>query len=137
MHEDIALMPQIIIQSKSLAFIKKPLYCYRSSSLSSMSTDFQKNKEKKIESQENQFILIHFLEKQHKISEFKCQYQKLISRCAYIAVFFNPSSIEKYYHFKSLWNIPLFPNFDVSIRKQIQSRITISIILLRKYFKKH
>ncbi len=135
MHEDVALMPQIIIQSQSLAFINTPLYHYRLSSSSSMSTDFGKNREKKIQSQSNQFILVHFLEKQHIVPEFRRQYQQMISRCAYIAVFFYPSSIERYPQFRSIWSIPLFFHFDVSIRKQIQSRIVISFHLLRSLLK--
>lgn len=134
MHEDVALMPQIIIQSHSLAFINTPLYHYRVSSSSSMSMDFQKNKEKKIQSQINQLILVRFLEKLHNSSDFLRQYQKLISRCAYIAVFFNPSSIGEDYHYKFLWKYPLFFHFDVSLRKQIQSRIIICLYNFRKLF---
>jgi len=134
MHEDVALMPQIILQSHTLAFINSPLYHYRVSSSSSMSLDFQKNKEKKIQSQANQLILINFLEEQHRVEEFKRQYQQLISRCTYIAAFFNHSSIDKM-HYKSIWKFPIFLNFDVSIRRQLQSRIVILFRLILNYFK--
>lgn len=130
MHEDVALTPQIILQSHTLAFIDSPLYHYRVSSSSSMSIDFSKNKEKKIQSQINQLILIRFLEKQHRVEEFKRQYQQLISRCAYIAAFFNRSSIDKDIHYKSIWKYPIYLNFDVSIRRQLQSRIVIFLYYL-------
>ena len=134
MHEDVALMPQVILQSHTLAFVETPLYHYRVSSSSSMSLDFNKNKEKKVQSQTNQLILINFLENQHRVEEFKRQYQQLISRCAYIEVFFNWQSVEKDHHYKQLWKIPVFFHFDVSIRKQIQSRIVLSCYYLRRHF---
>jgi glycosyltransferase involved in cell wall biosynthesis len=127
MHEDIALMSQIILQAKTMAFIESPLYHYRVTSAASMSIDFQKNKEKKIQSYSNQLILIDFLRRHHLVTEFKYQYQQLIVRCAYIAVFFDKSLIEKGPYYNALWKYPLFFNFDVSLRKQIQSRIVIAL----------
>jgi glycosyltransferase involved in cell wall biosynthesis len=131
MHEDMALMPQIIIQSQTLVSIDSPLYYYRVSSSSSMSLDLKRNKEKKIQSLKNQLLLINFLEKLQVVNTFKLQYQQLISRCAYIEVFFNWQSIPINNYYKSLWKYPIFLHFDVSVRKQIQSRAILSLYYLR------
>ncbi len=132
MHEDIGLMPQIIYHTKTITFIEKPLYHYRCSSTSSMSINYNKNVVKRTQSKANHLILINFLEKHKLINSFHKQYQQLISRCAYNAAFFDKSSIVKELPvYRSIWRIPLFWNFDVSIRRQLQSRLVISYYFIK------
>ena len=133
MHEDIALMPQILQHAQSLEFIETPLYHYRSNSSTSMSQDFSKNKKKKCESKNNQLILLHFLQRHHLTTIFSKPYHQMVVRCAYIAAFFDRSSIltDLDYH-KELLHCPLYKHFDVSLRRQIQSRLIIYAYSLLK-----
>lgn len=126
MHEDIALMPQVLCHAESIEFIELPLYHYRNSSTSSMSLDYLKSKEKRKQSKANQLIIIRYLERERLTKVLQLQYKQLIARCAYNAAFFDKESIvSEYSVYRSLWHEPLFWNFDVSIRRQLQSRIVI------------
>ena len=133
MHEDVALLPQVIYAAHSLKLIEAPLYYYRRSNESSMSADYWKSKEKRRQSKENQLVLIRFLEKFQLQNIFKTQYRKLVIRCAYITTFFNCYDSENDFNYiPVLWKLPIYRNFDVSIRRQLQSRFIIYL----KYFLK-
>ena len=134
MHEDVALMPQIVFEAESLSFIDEPLYYYRRTSTSSMSLNFQKSKEKRRQSKENQLLLLRFLERKHLKEIYLRQYRQLVIRCAYITAFFNCYNTKRDFNYiPVLWKYPLYWNFDVSIRRQLQSRLTIYIKHFIKY----
>ena len=79
-----------------------------------------------MQSKENMQIVIRFMEKNNLTKILRKQYQQLISRCAYNAAFFDKKSIPlELPLYASLWKFPIFFNFDVSIRRQLQSRIVI------------
>jgi glycosyltransferase involved in cell wall biosynthesis len=134
MHEDVALMPQVLYHAKTIKFIERPLYHYRCSSTSSMSTDFRVNKKKRTESKNNQLIVIDFMKHVGLDKVLSLQYKQLIARCAYDAAFYDQESITSdYLLYKSLWHETLFWNFDVSIRRQLQSRFVILLYGFRNW----